>query len=284
MATQAAAIIKSFLLEGPGPSDRVRLSEQYLREILRSAVDLDIEFTPAELDALQANPHRLARLYELAAELHAPERQSLDLEQALETARGKEVREIDAALETLLTGLPTRLLDWRDWFGAAWSHRDFPLSNGLPHVRQAATPALLIDLCEYGVFPETIAGAMRGMELLFDERLPPDGGPQTEPPGASLPSAWIRVQGEAAEVRIPVDTVVAHVATTPYLQHPALAWPLTTWILEVAKHRPWFVRGYEFRPDRDAPIFRARPGRRNDELLALWSTGAPRYMRQKVFA
>ncbi|NIQ81403.1 MAG: hypothetical protein GTN93_25570 [Anaerolineae bacterium] len=132
--------------------------------------------------------------------------------------------------------------------------------------------------------PETVAGAMRGLQLLFDEQENPGLRHRASPREESL---LLVVGGRKTEVAF--GQLVAQVSTGPFMPPvPRAARSFTRWTLSLLKERPYCVPNYAFDSetyDRLAALSIPEWERvEKPDLRAMWIRPAPESREVPAYA
>lgn len=200
----------------------------------------DFEIGVPELEALRHHGQHLVRFYEVLL----PDDDSVEVsevELAIEAERADSAVEVGEAFDLMAAGLPRHLVDWERWFGQfrVDPHYVEYLSNQ-PAVRYGGHHAW--ELTRYGMTPETVAGAMRGMQLLFDEQEIPGRRRRASPGEESL---LLVVGGHETELAL--GQLLAQVSTGPFMPPiPGAAHSFLNWALSLLRERPYCVPNYAF--------------------------------------
>jgi RNA polymerase sigma factor (sigma-70 family) len=244
---------------------------------------------------LQAHPEWIARVYESLAGAKA-ETEPTEVSTAIATIREQEEREIGEAFTTLLEELPANFHSW----GGKWFREVQPAPadyrNEILHrtsVQSAGAAAH--ELVFFGMTPETIYSATRGLQLLFNRTeqsarsgVLPMVAPGTRP-GFTLPKAVKVDYGlPSGPVSMPDTLILAEVAATPNL--PAGAEKgLTCWLIEALQYKPYLIEGYSAHVDKYAlalqrtPVTRRGAIQRGD-LISQWTRAHPLYLDRAAAA
>lgn len=237
-----------------------------LRSLLAETDDFEIGMPGLEF--LRENPEHLSRLYEVLLS-DEDEDEVTEVERVIELAREESAIEVGEAFDLMAEGLPEELLHWEDWFPS--------LPQGEPYRDYLASQPSVIGehayrLTFHGMTPDTIAGAMRGLQLLFDEYLESDSIPSH----VDDQQTSVLLVGSNRSVLVPAGQIEAQISLGPFvprLDHiPA---QLTRWLLCLLVRQPFCVPNYTF--DRHASgrlVAAAIPERDRTpraDLRALWS-------------
>lgn len=248
-----------------------------LRSLIADTDDLVLE--PAEIEILRNHPERLSRFYELLLPDETVDEVSA-AESAIERARQQSAVEIGEAFELMAEGLPSEMVQWGKWFPLAQDNAEYREYLALqPSVTAGGHFAR--ELTHYAMTPDTFAGAMRGLQLLFDEILESDIGQEVHLVG-QVP--FLLLTGSDKQIQIGLEQVEAQIATGPFLPRlPDISWALTKWLASLVQQRPYFVPGYLFEPRADdvrlARLLPELERENRKDLRALWTRPAPWQLR-----
>jgi RNA polymerase sigma factor (sigma-70 family) len=245
----------------------------------------DLLIDEQQWSQLEANPEWLAQVYESLADTQA-EPEPTDISKTIAALREQEEREIGEAFGALIGDLPLRFHHWREkWFkGLPEAPADY--RNQIAQrisVLFAGAPAF--DLTHYGLTPETIYAATRGLKLLFNrtERAARAGDlmePFTVRPERLLPKSVQVDYGHLREpVAIPDALILAEVSSTPHLPVGA-GFGLTSWLMEALQFKPYLIEGYSAHVDRQVIALQRTAETREGaiqrgDLISLWTRGRP---------
>lgn len=275
MPSESIARLKALLFAESDQFAVLARQADELRHLFEEADDL--ELTPAELERLREQPDLLVRFYQLlAASPTAEQDEQSEIDHLLEHARQEEGREIGEAFDLMTRDLPSDLLAWDRWFERAKLDAEYiRYLEAQPSVVHGGERAR--QLLEFGMTPDTFAGAMRGLQLLFDRMLHQTN--EAEHLDNRRDIVLISASGQhyyASKIE-----VSAQVSTAPWLPRGEnAAYSLTRWILRLLRVRPCFVRGYEYELRDNTVAFHERPGARVD-LIPLWTRTAASIGRER---
>lgn len=274
--------IRDALLEGSEAAFRFLAGNaDRLRDSLTRSDDFDLE--AYAIDQLREHPERLSRLYEILLSDEDPQ-EVTEVEWAVERARVESAVEVGEAFELMAEGLPSELLQWERWFPVVpddGQYREYLASQ--PSVRAGGRAAL--EFTRFAMTPDTVAGAMRGLQLLFDEKLdiqqPSYGARDTEEPSLLLVRADMKSH-------VGVGQVEAQIATGPFVPRVSeMPRALTNWVFSLIQERPFCVPNYLFEMESNGrPSVTALPAWEQSaraDLRALWTRPAPRAARELAY-
>lgn len=255
--------------------DAVRRHASRIRSALQHA---DIRFGAEEWQALAASPHWIAEVYQALA---AGEDVSAARDAEAALGRWREGREatVREAFLCLLSTLDDPALSAEAAFGDVpplpeAAQRQLAAESGLDPRRHGPAMAYL----RHGVTPLALAGALRGIGLLLNRVARQTRAPRA---GRSLPEGvgvvdaihparelGLRLRDADVLVAVPRAAIVAQVAGAAHVS-PALAEPLTDWVMQLLWDRPWLVEAHRFDPE--AAAFEPTDAAPS-ELAVRWST------------
>jgi hypothetical protein len=269
MSSENLEFLRGFLLSDSGQNyEDIRNFQRKLRDVVED-ID-DINLTDKELTYLLRNPEHLAKFYDLIAleteEIEGTETESeaIDFSSIVEQERLGEAKEIGVAFNLMTQQLPRDLLNFDRYFSRLDIGQEYlnylasqpAVENGGPYAK---------EFIRFGMTPETIAEAARGIQILLDESRSPLRSNFEVPRHNSV--GW-----EAGNSNISLREIVQQVATTPWLPSGyERSIELTRWLFNVFEIKPFFVRGYQYMPYADVGGFLYTPQLEGAEIIALWT-------------
>jgi RNA polymerase sigma factor (sigma-70 family) len=270
MSNKTSERLKSILLSDQG-LDALAAEADHIRKH-PDAID-DIDFTKSELDRLRQRPETLALLYQLLASDEDEASEPSEIELMLQQAQSEEGQEIGEAFQLMVENLPSDLVRWEKWFDDIEVDREYrQYLSAHPSVRYGG--AIAQRLVRFGITPATIAGAARGLQLLFDRALRGDEPPSNYPKDDSLDHNWFTISNSTRRTEVSRDLVVSQISTTPWLPNGSKATiRFTEWLFALLRVRPFLVYGYQFQitDESRAAFVEHLSGHSQRDLAALWT-------------
>lgn len=278
----ALQLLKSALFS-VGNEDVLRDVRAHARDIQQALEEGDVLFEESQWSLVHKHPAWVAAIYDSLADSKGQDDDVSDLSRAIDSIRDNEQREIGEAFAALVTALPGEFREWEKnrFVHVKPANKDYQqelLSR--PSVRAAGEVSF--GLVRYGLAPESIYGATRGLELLFNriERSNRAASPSRNEPQSRtesvLPVPVYLVLGPSrAPVEVAEKLIFAEVAATPDLPEGAGV-PLTWWIFAALQFRPYLIQGYTAYFDNEKFAFRwigvnRESADRRSDLIARWS-------------
>jgi RNA polymerase sigma factor (sigma-70 family) len=268
-----------------GDEEALENVRSHAEDIRAALTQSDLVLEESQWADLEKNPKWIAAIYASIADTAEEEADFSEESKAIETLRNDEQRELGEAFKLLTDKLADIDWDWDRWFRnvkpAAREYQRELLDR--PSVRAAGEIA--IGLVRYGLTPETVYSATRGLSLLFNriERATRSGAPHRFEPAPEgflevLPSRVNLRFGPERILEVPRHLIVAEISATPDLP-PGAENPLALWIFRVIYFRPHLLQGYTANLENDRIVFHwAGVGResadRRTDLVARWSRSA----------
>jgi RNA polymerase sigma factor (sigma-70 family) len=242
----------------------------------------DFQLGDPSLDYLRENSQHLLRLYEVLLSDEEPSELS-EVEQAIEQERTDSAVEVGEAFDLLTADLPFPLLEWEHWFGNFRVEPDYVaylrMQTSVLHGGRHA-----LRLTRFGLTPDSVAGALRGFQLLFDQQLS-----ARKPRQAFDTEESLLVVNSDRAIELALEHLVAQVSTGPFLP-PLSGMPqaLTDWTLNLLKERPYCVLNYVFdMQSHGRPAAIALPDWEHvtqPDLRAVWVRPAPQSSEVVAYA
>jgi RNA polymerase sigma factor (sigma-70 family) len=281
MKTQEAlGLLKSALISRKDSAalEALRKQAPAIHEALGT---MDLTLSDEEWSSIASQPEWLSAVYgALAGEDHE-ERQASELTRAIEALRRDEQREIGEAFELLVRNLPEPFRNWSAWFKDSQ-----PVSSKYREELEArasvkTAPNASAGLVQYGLTPDSIYAATRGLGLLFKrkERIAEAGGAADTATEKTFPLPVYVFNAANRSVQVHSALIFAEIASTPDLPEGAER-PLTNWIFSALNLKPYLIPGYAANVDRERFAFLSTGAQivdphGRDDLLARWSRHEP---------
>jgi len=288
MKTQEPLTLLRAALNSVGDSDKLKSVRQFSADIQAALDEEDLELDDRAWSILQDNPYWLAAVYESLAGDDKVSDSTSDLSRAIDKLRQNEQHEIGEAFSALMSELPQRFRPSSSdspFFAKAKIVDDvYQLELRTRSSVHAAGEAAL-GFVPYGLTPESIYDATRGLSLLFN-RIRQASSERSVPFAEAKGPVVLQAKNGNAWFPVNPSLLVAEVAATPDLPSGTET-PLTHWLVETLKLRPLLIEGYRALINDQRICFQVTrndiTAKWRDDIIARWTysetlaaPGAPR--------